>query len=120
MQRAVKTRNTKERRTARRYVLSLPVKVGGPKHQPWDGVAKDVSINGLYLIIKTDEVLPLGAMLDFSTVLPVEVTGKHQVRVSGRAKAVRIEKQTGEEFGCVGIASTIESYDFIRSEEAAS
>jgi len=120
MQRTVKSRGGKERRTARRYVLALPVKVGGPTHQPWDGVAKDVSINGLYLIIKTDEVLPLGSMIDFSMVLPVEVTGKHQIRVSGRAKAVRVEKQTGEEIGYLGIASTIESYDFVRSEGTAS
>jgi hypothetical protein len=117
MQRAVKSRGGKERRTARRYVLALPVKVGGPTHQPWDGVAKDVSVNGLYLIIKTDEILPLGSMIDFSMVLPVEVTGKHQIRVSGRAKTVRVEKQTGEEIGSLGIASTIESYDFVRFED---
>jgi hypothetical protein len=120
MPRTAKSRSTEERRTAKRYVLALPVKVGGPTHQPWDGVAKDVSVNGLYLIVKTDEILPLGSMLDFSMVLPVEVTGKHQIRVSGRAKTVRVEKQTGEEIGCVGIASHIESYDFVRSEETGS
>jgi hypothetical protein len=120
MQRAAKSGTTKERRGARRYVLSLPVKVAGPTHQSWDAVAKDVSINGLYLIINTDEILRPGTMLDFSMLLPIEVTGKDQIRVSGRAKAVRIEKQAGKEINCVGIASTIESYDFVRAEDSAS
>jgi PilZ domain len=117
MRRAANTREGKERRVARRYVLDLPVKVGRPTDQVWDGIAKDVSINGLYLIINTDEILPLGTILNFSMTLPCEVTGNSQVRVSGRAKAVRIERFRDEEFDCLGVASTIESYDFVRFEE---
>jgi hypothetical protein len=120
LRRAVNTRGNKERRGARRYVLSLPVKVGRPTDQVWDAIAKDVSINGLYLIVNTDEILPLGTILDFSMTLPCEVTGDSHIRVSGRAKAVRIERYMDEEIDCLGVASTIESYDFVRFEDPAS
>jgi hypothetical protein len=83
----------------------------------WDGVTKDVSTSGLYLILNTDEILPLGTLLDFEMTLPSEVTGEYRVRVSGRARAVRVERYIDDEFYCLGVASTIENYDFIRVEK---
>jgi hypothetical protein len=120
MRRVIKTRVTKERRAARRYGLALPVKVDAPTHQVRDGITKDVSTSGLYLILTTDEILPVGTMMDFSMTLPSEVTGEYEVRVSGRAKAVRVERYMDEEIDCLGVASTIESYEFVRVEEPAS
>lgn len=116
MKQAIKTRGTKERRAARRYGLALPVKVGAPPHQVRDGVTKDISTDGLYLILNTDEILPLGIMLDFEMTLPTEVTGEYQVRVSGRARAVRVERYMDEEIERLGVASKIENYDFVRVE----
>ncbi len=120
VRRAVKTHGTKERRAARRYGLALPVRVSAPTHQVRDGITKDISTNGLYMVLTTDEILPLGTMLDFSMTLPSEVTGKYQVRVRGRARAVRVDRHIDEENDCLGVASTIESYDFVRLEEPAS
>ncbi|MGH9691403.1 MAG: PilZ domain-containing protein [Candidatus Acidiferrales bacterium] len=107
-----------DRRASRRYALSLPVVVGIPPRQAGLGKMRDISTQGLYLTVKTDEPLEPGTKLDFSLTLPIEATGGIEVKVRVGGKAVRIDRCAEAEINHshVGIAAVIETYNLICSE----
>ncbi len=83
-----------ERRTARRYELSLPVVVRGPQQKqavPRDGKTRDISTRGVYFTI--DQDLTPGSELDFTLTLPAEITRGTEVFIRAHGKVVRIEKK---------------------------
>ena len=111
-----------ERRTARRYDLSLPVMIRIPIEQQEisarNGKTRDISTRGVYFLIDND--LNAGAELDLTMTLPAEVTGGTEVFIRAIGKVVRVENrpETGEQR--VGVAAVIERYEIIRNEMAAS
>ena len=65
-----------ERRTARRYDLSLPVMIRIPVEKDSgyrSGKTRDISTRGVYFTIEND--LNTGAELDLTMTLPAEITG---------------------------------------------
>jgi c-di-GMP-binding flagellar brake protein YcgR len=110
-----------ERRTARRYDLSLPVMIRMPIEQEVSsrtGKTRDISTRGVYFLV--DNNLSAGTELDLTMTLPAEVTGGSEVFIRAIGKVVRVENrpETGDQR--VGVAAVIERYEIIRSDLSAS
>jgi len=86
-----------ERRTARRYDLSLPVNVRLP--------------------INRETAAHNGQTRDISTLtLPAEITRGAEVFVRAHGRVVRVDKQQDDQHESIGVAAVIERYDIIRGE----
>jgi c-di-GMP-binding flagellar brake protein YcgR len=110
-----------ERRTARRYDLSLPVMIRMPIEQEVSsrtGKTRDISTRGVYFLV--DNNLNAGTELDLTMTLPAEVTGGTEVFIRAIGKVVRVENrpETGDQR--VGVAAVIERYEIIRNDLSAS
>jgi len=109
-----------ERRTARRYDLSLPVIIRVPVEKEAssrNGKTRDISTRGLYFTI--DQDLGPGAELDITLTLPSEVTRGSEVFIRAMGKVVRVDRSPGNNSSRVGVAAVIERYEIIRSDPAA-
>jgi hypothetical protein len=110
-----------ERRTARRYDLSLPVVIRVAVDRetvPRSGKTRDISTHGVYLLV--DNELSPGAELDLTMTLPAEVTGGTEVFIRAIGKVVRVEKTPERSSDNLGVAAVIERYEIVRSEALAS
>jgi c-di-GMP-binding flagellar brake protein YcgR len=108
-----------ERRTARRYDLSLPIIIRVPAEQQVDsqeGKTRDISTRGLYFVIEQD--LEAGSELDLTLTLPAEITHGTEVFVRALGKVVRVERRMEDGTARMGVAAVIERYDIIRGEAA--
>ena len=108
-----------ERRTARRYDLSLPVIIRVPTERQADsqeGKTRDISTRGLYFVIGQD--LEAGSELDITMTLPAEITHGTDVFVRALGKVVRVERRNEDGTPRMGVAAVIERYDIIRGEAA--
>ena len=108
-----------ERRTARRYDLSLPVIIRIPTERKDDsqrGKTRDISTRGLYFVI--DQDLEAGSELDITLTLPAEITHGTEVFVRAMGKVVRVEQRSEDGALRLGVAAVIERYDIIRGEAA--
>lgn len=108
-----------ERRTARRYDLSLPVIIRVPveRHAEFrKGRTRDISTRGLYFTF--DQNLEAGLELDITLTLPAEITHGTEVFVRAQGKVVRVENRFDAGNSNLGIAAIIERYDIIRGEPA--
>jgi|SRR5215469_11053267 len=103
-----------DRRTARRYDLSLPVLIRLPVEQDaHSGKTRDISTRGVYFVIEND--LSAGAELDLTMTLPAEVTGGTEVFIRAIGKVVRVEN--GPDIGArQGVAALIQRYEIVRNE----
>ncbi len=113
----------RERRTAHRYRLALPIVIFRlPKVKEADvlrGRTRDISTRGLYFT--TDRKLTQGAKLNFSLTLPREITSGTQVSITAEATVVRVEKRKVEDgVERVGAAAVIERFEIIRAEPSTS
>ena len=106
-----------ERRTARRYDLSLPILIRVPKEHLGDsqnGKTRDISTRGLYFVI--DQDLQAGSELDITLTLPGEITRGSEVLVRAMGKVVRVERRKEDDSERLGVAAVIERYDIVRGE----
>jgi len=111
-----------DRRSARRFLMELPVKVklasvGGPATAATR--TRDVSSRGLYFNV--DLEVKVGSPIDFVLTLPQAITLSTDVRVHCVGRVVRVDaspaSQAGDEGdgGGVGVATVIEQYSFLPS-----
>jgi c-di-GMP-binding flagellar brake protein YcgR len=108
-----------ERRTARRYDLSLPIIIRVPTERELDtqqGKTRDVSTRGLYFVVGLN--LEAGSELDMTMTLPAEITHGTEVFVRALGKVVRVERRMEDGNTRMGVAAVIERYDIIRGETA--
>jgi c-di-GMP-binding flagellar brake protein YcgR len=108
-----------ERRTARRYDLSLPVMVRVSANRMADtqkGKTRDISTRGMYFVI--DQDLQAGSELDITLTLPAEITNGTEVFVRALGKVIRVEQRMEDDSTRLGVAAVIERYDIIRGEAA--
>ncbi|HVB85129.1 MAG TPA: PilZ domain-containing protein [Candidatus Dormibacteraeota bacterium] len=108
-----------ERRTARRYDLSLPVNVRVPisrEPKPQSGRTRDISTRGVYFTVQND--LAPGTELDFTLTLPAEITRGSEVLVRAHGRVVRVDKRSDDNYESTGVAAVIERYDIIRGESS--
>jgi c-di-GMP-binding flagellar brake protein YcgR len=109
-----------ERRTARRYDLSLPVIIRVPVEKEIssrNGKTRDISTRGVYFTI--DQDFGAGAELDITLTLPAEVTRGSEVFIRAMGKVVRVDKKPENGNSRVGVAAVIERYEIIRTESSA-
>jgi len=102
-----------ERRAAQRFPLSQPVAVKSAEGSfaQETGLCHDVSAKGIYFFMKTRP--PQGAPIEFTVVLPAEVTLSDPLRVNCKGRVVRVVEETP--VGSFGVAATIDGYNsFIR------
>jgi c-di-GMP-binding flagellar brake protein YcgR len=110
-----------ERRTARRYDLSLPVIIRIPLQKDSaarNGKTRDISTRGVYFLLDND--VSAGAELDLTMTLPAEITGGTEVFIRAIGKVVRVEKHTEEGQQRTGVAAVIERYEIVRNETVSS
>jgi c-di-GMP-binding flagellar brake protein YcgR len=108
-----------ERRTARRYDLSLPVMIRVAAEQAagtQEGKTRDVSTRGLYFVV--DQDLETGSEIDITLTLPAELTRGSEVLVRAMGKVVRLENRMEDGSTRLGVAAVIERYDIVRGEAA--
>jgi c-di-GMP-binding flagellar brake protein YcgR len=108
-----------ERRTTRRYDLSLPIIIRVPTERALDsqkGKTRDISTRGLYFVV--DQNMESGSQLDITLTLPAEITHGTEVFVRALGKVVRVESRMEDGNSRMGVAAVIERYDIIRGEAA--
>lgn len=108
-----------ERRTARRYDLSLPIIIRVPTERALDtqqGKTRDISTRGLYFVVEQN--LEAGSELDITLTLPAEITHGTEVFVRALGKVVRVENRSEDGDNRMGVAAVIERYDIIRGKAA--
>ncbi len=108
-----------ERRTTRRYDLSLPVVVRVPAERALDsqqGKTRDVSTRGVYFVVNQN--MESGSQLDITLTLPAEITHGSVVLIRALGKVVRVERRMEDGNARMGIAAVIERYDIFRGKAA--
>ena len=106
-----------ERRTTRRYDLSLPVVIRTPTRTTdslQEGKTRDISTRGLYFVF--DQDMQAGSELDLTLRLPAEITHGAEVLVRALGKVLRVEPRTEDGATRMGVAAVIERYDIVRAE----
>ena len=106
----------KDRRTSRRYELSLPLNFRASENAAFQaGKTRDISNRGLYFTIDMD--LDSGADLDLNVTLPAEVTtGDSDVVIRTTGKVIRVDRPAGNGDQKVGVAAMFDSYEIVRSK----
>ena len=105
----------KERRTARRYRIFLPIEFSAAseqKAQPLSGETRDISVRGIYFT--TEQELIPNIQLDLRLVLPAQLVQGADVLVLAQGKVVRTEKKMEDGSERVGVAVGIETFEIIR------
>jgi hypothetical protein len=109
----------KDRRTARRYDLSLPVIVRSLIDREvacWAGKTREISGRGVYFTI--DNNLSAGAELELTMILPAEVSGSAKVFIRATGKVIRVDKRPGNCDQEVNVAAVFEMCEIVRNEAA--
>ena len=107
----------KDRRTARRYELSLPVIVGPPAGNGTAlraGKTRDISAQGVYFTIDND--LNTDGVLHLKMTLPAEVTGGSEVFIKATGKVTRVDQRSGFGDHNVGVAAVFEMHEIVRGK----
>jgi hypothetical protein len=106
-----------DRRSAPRYLLSLPITVRiGQTSEPVAGISRDISVRGIYFAI--DQESAPGSVFDLSFTLPAEITEGTEVFVRAQGKVVRVERESKTERFCVAV--DIEKYEIVRAKPSLS
>jgi hypothetical protein len=105
-----------DRREARRFTMSLPMRVlpREAKGHELDAQTRDVSYRGLYFL--ADSNFDVGSEIEFVITLPQQVTQSGDVSIRCLGEVVRIEPT---ENGKVGIAAKIARYEFMPATATA-
>lgn len=105
-----------ERREARRFTMSLPMRVlpQEAKGRELNAHTRDVSYRGLYFLVEAK--YDVGSEIEFVITLPEQVTQSCDVNIHCHGKIVRIEPV---ENGRVGVAAKIARYEFLPTASAA-
>ena len=98
-----------ERRAAQRFPFQIPVTLRLNGEVECRGVTQDVSARGAFIYTET-KVAEAGSV-EFTLVLPPEITLTESMRVRCRGKALRVEGPgLGAKFG---VAVAVEGYEFL-------
>jgi hypothetical protein len=105
-----------DRREARRFTMSLPMRVTprGKPHSEMQVQTRDVSYRGLYFLAEAN--FEIGNEIDFVITLPQQVTRSGDVNILCQGRIVRVEPANN---GSTGIAAKIERYEFMPASATA-
>lgn len=106
--------NATDKRRARRFPMQLPVSIKpeNSKSNPHTVQTRDVSSSGIYFEFETP--MTIGTSVEFLMTLPEPLTKGTPVRIRCIGKVVRVEPEDKSGHSQVGIAATIERYEFVR------
>ena len=101
-----------ERREARRFAMSLPMRVlsRDAKGPEFSAYTRDVSYRGLYFLAEAK--FEVGSEIEFIITLPQRATQSIDVNIHCRGLVVRTELDGN---GRNGIAAKIERYEFLHA-----
>jgi c-di-GMP-binding flagellar brake protein YcgR len=108
-----------DRRTARRYDLSLPIIVRALIDKEGacrTGKTQDISTQGICFTI--DDNLSAGAELNLTIILAAERTGGSEVLVKATGKVIRVDKRSGNGDQKVSVAAMFKMHEMVRNEAA--
>jgi len=108
-----------ERRTTRRYDLTLPVSIrfaAESQVSRREGRTRDISTRGLYFVVAHE--MEAGSEVDITLTLPAHITRGGDVFVRAQGKIVRVERRLEDGETRQGVAAVIERYDIMRGEAA--
>jgi hypothetical protein len=105
-----------DRREARRFTMSLPMRVLSLESEGRElsACTRDLSYRGLYFL--ADANFKIGSEIDFVITLPEQVTQASDVNIRCQGQIVRVEPT---ENGRVGIAAKIDRYEFLPAAATA-
>ena len=109
----------KDRRTAWRYDLSLPIIVHGADDKEaasLTGKTRDISSRGVYFTV--DNNLSAGVELDLTIILPAKVTGGTEVFIRAIGKVIRVRLPLGNVNQKVDVAAVFKVQEIVRNEAA--
>ncbi len=109
-----------DRRTVKRYDLSLPVIVRARvDKEPVSrtGETQNISNRGVYFTI--DSNLSVEAELDITMILPADVTADTEVFIRAAGKVIRVDKRSENVGEKVNVAVMFEIYEIVRNEPTA-
>jgi c-di-GMP-binding flagellar brake protein YcgR len=104
-----------ERRTARRYDLTLPISIRFAAESlinRREGKTRDISTRGLYFVVPQN--MEAGSDVDITLTLPAEITRGSDVIVRAQGKVIRVEPRLEDGEPRMGVAAIIERYDIVR------
>ena len=105
--------NAADKRRARRFPMTLPVAIKveetGPKEKTVH--TRNVSSSGVYFEFATP--VDIGTAIEFVLTLPEQITKGNAVRIKCMGKVVRVDEAVGDGES-IGVAATIERYEFVR------
>lgn len=96
-----------ERREARRFTMSLPLRVLDGSRSDIQTETRDVSYRGLYFLAENE--FEAGNTINFVISLPEDVTGG-DVKIRCQGEVVRVDSAVD---GRRGVAAKIEHYEFV-------
>lgn len=99
-----------DRREARRFMMSLPMRVLAPEAQSKElrASTRDVSYRGLYFL--SEAKFEVGSQIDFVLTLPQKVASSGEVDIRCHGQVVRVDASAN---GRIGIAAKIDRYEFL-------
>ena len=99
-----------DRREARRFAMTLPVRVlaHDAKSPELKAQTRDVSYRGLYFL--SDARFENGSEIDFILTLPQQMISAGDVNIRCHGQVVRVESTDN---GKTGIAAKIDRYEFV-------
>lgn len=102
-----------DKRRTQRFPMALPVAVRVQESESGEAIVstKDISSSGVYMDLNVP--MEVGSSLEFTLTLPSEITKGNPVKVKCRGKVVRVDRKN-EGLSPVGVAATIERYEFLR------
>lgn len=105
-----------DRREARRFSMSLPMRVlpREARSNELRANTRDVSYRGLYFLSETK--FDVGNQIEFVLTLPQKVSPSGEVDIRCTGQVVRVEAGTN---GTMGIAAKIERYEFLPANATA-
>jgi hypothetical protein len=105
-----------DRREARRFSMSLPMRVlpREARSNELRANTRDVSYRGLYFLSETK--FDVGNQIEFVLTLPQKVSPSGEVDIRCTGQVVRVEAGTN---GTMGIAAKIERYEFLPASATA-
>jgi len=101
-----------DRREARRFNMTLPMKVLSldSNSRELKAYTRDVSYRGLYFLAESE--FKLGSSIEFIITLPEQVTRSGDVNIRCHGQVVRTESTHN---GKMGVAARIERYEFMHT-----
>jgi hypothetical protein len=94
--------------------MRLPVALKTDETQKDQQVVETLNVSSSGVFFEFASPLDVGAHLEFLMTLPEPITKGSPVRIRCIGKVVRVERGVGVTMSNVGVAATIERYEFVR------